>query len=144
MRLGLPIPEIFRQHGEKYFRDAEDQIGRELLRDRRVVLASGGGWPAALGRMEALGPDTLSVWLKVTPEEAVRRARQEGPTRPLLAVSDPVAKATAILEEREPFYAMAQVTLDSEGVQVEDLVEEIVNILNERGAGVRGPAAPMT
>ena len=55
-RVGLPIPEIFRQHGEGFFRDLEEGVGEELLQWSGVVLASGGGWPAAPGRMEGLHP----------------------------------------------------------------------------------------
>jgi len=135
LRQGLSIPEIFRQHGEKAFRDAEDRIGKELLLGRQVVLASGGGWPAALGRMGSLGSSTLSVWLQVTPEEAVRRARMDGPTRPLLAVPDPVARAREILRQREPYYAQADLTLDSARAGVEELAREIEKLINERGQG---------
>ena len=67
-RVGLPIPEIFRQHGEARFREMEAAVGAELLKEEDVVLASGGGWPAGPTRMEALPPGTLSVWLKVTAE----------------------------------------------------------------------------
>ena len=135
IRVGLPIPEIFRQHGEDRFREGEEQVGKDLLRNSRCVLASGGGWPVALGRMEDLPPGTLSVWLKVTPEEAVRRIRKEGPTRPLLAVDDPVARAGEILAVREPYYAEAHVCLDSMDGTPEALAEEIVRIMNELGQG---------
>lgn len=43
IRSGLPIPEIFRQHGEGHFREMEAQVGQEVLLDESVVLASGGG-----------------------------------------------------------------------------------------------------
>ena len=141
IRVGLPIPEIFRQHGEGRFREVEEQVGRDLLNGTRCVLASGGGWPAALGRMESLPQGTLSVWLQVTPEEAVRRIRKEGPTRPLLAVSDPVGRARDLLASREPYYAEAQVGLDSVGKTPEELAEEIEAIMNEMGQGV-SPAPP--
>jgi shikimate kinase len=132
-RVGLPIPDIFRQHGEGFFRQVEERIGSELLLEREVVLASGGGWPAALGRMEELEPGTLSIWLQVTPEEAVRRILQEGPTRPLLAVPDPVAKARELLREREPFYAKARLRLDSSDAGPEGMVERIAHFMNEKG-----------
>jgi shikimate kinase len=139
-RVGLPIPEIFRQHGEAHFRDMEREVGAELLREERVVLASGGGWPAEVGRMDALPEGTLSIWLKVTPEEAVRRVREEGPTRPLLAVPDPVARARALLAERERFYEKADVALDSLGGSPEELARSIEEIMSSTGRG-RAPSA---
>lgn len=139
-RVGLPIPEIFRQHGEAHFRDMEKEVGAELLREEKVVLASGGGWPTDIGRMDALPPGTFSVWLMVTPEEAVRRVREEGPTRPLLAVPDPVARARILLAEREKFYEKADLALDSLGRGPEELAREIEEVIGSTGRE-RSPSA---
>ena len=57
-RLGLPIAEIFRQHGESFFRAEEKRVGEELLKGQQVVLASGGGWPIAPGRLTRRGEGT--------------------------------------------------------------------------------------
>ena len=135
IRSGLPIPEIFRQHGEGRFREMEAQVGQEVLLEESVVLASGGGWPAVLGRMEGLPEGTLSVWLKVTAEEAVRRVREEGPTRPLLAVNDPLARAREILAEREVQYKKAEVSLDSQEGNPEELARRIEEFMNQSGRG---------
>jgi shikimate kinase len=140
--LGLSIPEIFQQHGEDFFRSVEGRLGEELLKEERVVLASGGGWPMAPGRMEGLPPGTLSVWLKISAEEAVRRTGKEGPTRPLLAVSDPVERARRLLEEREASYARARVTVDSEGAMPEDLARRIEDWVNQRGRGWASSRTP--
>jgi len=141
-RVGLPIPEIFRQHGEAHFREMEREVGAELLREEGVVLASGGGWPAGGGRMDRLPPGTLSVWLKVTPEEAVRRVREEGPTRPLLAVPDPVARARELLEDREEYYEKSDLSLDSLGGSPDELARKIEDMINSTGRG-RVPSTSM-
>jgi shikimate kinase len=134
-RVGLSISEIFRQHGEGFFRDMEERVGEELLQERDVVLASGGGWPARPGRMEGVPPGTFSVWLEVPPRVAVERALKEGPTRPLLTGSDPFSQAKALLEEREPFYRKAAFTLDSCRSSPEELAEGIQRVLNEKRFG---------
>ena len=136
-RVGLPIPEIFRQHGEAHFRLAEEEVGAELLKEEQVVLASGGGWPAVQGRMEDLPVGTLSVWLRVSVEEALRRAAAEGPTRPLLAVPDPLAQARDLLSSREEWYRRAEFSLDSESGEPEGLaeqIEELIKITEHRNA----------
>lgn len=132
-RVGLPIPEIFRQHGEAHFRDMEREVGAGLLEGSSVVLASGGGWPADVGRMDDLPPGTFSVWLKVTAEEALRRAREEGPTRPLLAVADPLARARSLLADREPYYRKAHWALDSQAGTPEELAQRIEEEMNASG-----------
>jgi shikimate kinase len=78
------------------------------------VLAPGGGWSLAPGRLAGLPAGTLSVWLKVSPETAVRRATAHGRVRPLLAGGDALARARALLAEREPVYAAAALHLDAE------------------------------
>jgi len=132
-RVGLPIPEIFRQHGETGFRRVEAAVGTELLREENVVLASGGGWAAEEGRLERVPPGTLTVWLKVTPEEAVRRVREEGPTRPLLALPDPLTRARELLGAREAWYERADLALDSQDGDPEELARRIEEILKATG-----------
>lgn len=131
-RVGLPIPHIFTRHGEDFFRDAEERVGAEFLLHGEVVLASGGGWPAALGRMDDLPPGTLSVWLKVSAEDAVRRVRKEGPTRPLLAVPDPVGRARELLDERGPYYRKADLAVDTTGSRPEEVAEWIMARVKSR------------
>lgn len=112
-RTGQPIRSIFESYGESAFRAMEARVALELLAMDRVVLASGGGWPCRPGRMERLGPDTLSIWLRVTPAAALKRARAQGNTRPLLQGPEAQARARSHLEEREPFYRLAEWSVDT-------------------------------
>jgi shikimate kinase len=124
-RAGLSVEEIFRQRGEASFRTLEAEVGEELLRTERTVLATGGGWAAAPGRMEALDAGTLSVWLDVSAGTAVRRLREGGRPRPLLGVPDASEAAERLLEARRAWYGRARLRLDVEGASPEALAEEI-------------------
>ena len=73
--------------------------------------------------------DTMSVWLKVSPAVAVRRASDQGPTRPLLEGEDATARATALLLGREASYRRARYTLDSEKYGPLELAGEIVKLI---------------
>ncbi len=132
-RSGIGIPEIFARHGEPTFRRLEHEIGLEHLARDRVVLASGGGWAVAPGRLDEVPPETLVVWLKVGPATAVARARLDGVARPLLEGPDPVASAFALSRERESAYARARLHLDGEAASPHLLAETIAG-------EVRGPA----
>lgn len=113
-RSGRRIPDIFRRSGESVFREIEASVTGELLSREQMVLATGGGWPAVPGRMEGLSPDTLSVWLRIAPEEAVARILGgRGRVRPMLQVPDPLAEARRLLDFREPFYGKARLVLDA-------------------------------
>lgn len=126
-RTGRSVEALFRERGESGFREVEGRVTAELLAGHRRVVATGGGWPAAVeGRLDALPPDVLSVWLRVPAETAVERAAREARSRPLLAVDDPTARARALLEERNPAYARAWVHLDASRASPDALVAAIV------------------
>lgn len=124
-RLGISVERIFLERGEDEFRRVEADVGRELLESEDVVLASGGGWPVGPGRLEDLPAGTLSVWLRVSAEEALRRVDRADAVRPLLERPDALAEARRLLEEREPYYRRAGLALDTEGRPAEALADSI-------------------
>jgi shikimate kinase len=73
-REGKRVARIFAEDGEARFRALEADLTAELALADAVVLTPGGGWIAQPGRLEALGAGTLTVWLRVSAAEAVRRA----------------------------------------------------------------------
>jgi len=130
---GMSVADLFRTEGEAAFRSLEAEIGNRLLEQSAVVLASGGGWPVAEGRMESLSDDTLTIWLRVSPAEAVRRAEGQAGTRPLIDGIDPIGNASELLRERERRYATAQHGVDTDGSTVEDVTARILEILATQG-----------
>lgn len=130
---------IFRSRGERRFREIEHRVGNELLEMDRVVLASGGGWPVEGRHMDALPCGTLSVWLQVGAETAVERAGREGPTRPLLNVDEPVARAEELIRGRRWAYEKAALALCSEDEFPHALAASIVWHVEDRRGGDSGP-----
>ena len=126
---GTSVAEIFATRGEPAFRAIEERIARGLLQERRVVLASGGGWAAAPGRLREVPPGTATVWLRVSPEEAVRRAGRRPGRRPLLARPDALQEAERLLAQRHPYYGEARWTVDTERSSVEDVTARILEIV---------------
>jgi shikimate kinase len=114
-REGRSVAQIFAADGEGRFRELEAAATRDVGCMRGVVLSPGGGWITRPGSLDALGPGTLSVWLRVSAEEAVRRAGQSPGERPLLAGADPLGAARRLLEARAPLYARAALHVDTEG-----------------------------
>ena len=112
---GRSVAEIFREEGEARFRELEVAAARRLLELDRVVIASGGGWPCAPGRLEEVPRGTLTIWLRVSPAEAVKRIRSGRTPRPLLEVDDPLRRARELLGERERFYRKAHWKVQTDG-----------------------------
>src|SRR5688572_10409385 len=53
-RAGMSVDELFRTRGEPAFRLLESEAGAAVLARKAIVLAPGGGWALASGRMEEL------------------------------------------------------------------------------------------
>ncbi len=110
---GMTIPEIFAQRGETEFRNGERRvISRILITRAPLVLATGGGAfmnAETRARIADLG---ISIWLKAEPEVLMRRVRKRS-NRPLLQTADPEETLRRMLIEREPVYALSDLTLVS-------------------------------
>jgi len=126
---GMTIAHIFSKLGEPRFRELEHDVIQTLLMEERVVVASGGGWSAVPGRLDDLSAHTVTVWLRVSAEEAVRRAGEQPCSRPLLSVSDALSAARELLRMRAPLYAEAQHEVDTEGFSVEDVSTRVLMLL---------------
>lgn len=133
-REGRSVARIFADDGEARFRELEAAATREVAALRGVVLSPGGGWITRPENLDALGTGTLSVWLQVSAEEAVRRAGAAPGERPLLAGPDPLDAACRLLESREPLYARAALHVNTEGTPPDRVAQVIESeVLARRG-----------
>jgi shikimate kinase len=128
-RAGRSVPEIFREDGEEAFRDLEHRAARSLLGLSESVLAAGGGWPCRPGRLESLGSDTLTIWLRVSAPVAVARSAGDAGARPLLQGEAPLGRAQELLDRRLPYYRLAHWSVDSESGPPEELARRIADHL---------------
>lgn len=129
-RTGQSIGELFRTLGERGFREIEAELTATLSSDGYVVVAPGGGWITGPGSdMVRQDPETRLVWLRISIDEALRRAEQDRVERPLLAGADRMDQATRLLAEREPLYAAADHTIDVDGRMADAVVDDIVEWL---------------
>jgi shikimate kinase len=139
-RKGASVAEIFAAEGEAVFRALEVAITPEVARLDWVVISPGGGWITNPGLLDSLPTDTLTVWLKVSPNEVLRRltSNPRAPKRPLLQGESPGPRIEALLSEREHLYRQAKLTIDTEGRSIESIVIELTKIIGlgtPRGAG---------
>jgi shikimate kinase len=133
---GMTIPDIFATHGEAYFRAGEARVLARLLEDGPQVLATGGGAWMNPETRERIGKAGLSIWLKAEVEVLLRRVRKRG-GRPLLASSNPEATLRALVEERYPVYALADLTVISSDAPHEHVVADLLDALHGRLAAER-------
>lgn len=126
---GQSIPEIFEQFGEAHFRAGERKVIARLLSvDGQVVATGGGAWMDAETR-ETAGERAVTVWLKADLETLVRRCARRN-ERPLLQNGDPRQILGDLMEKRHPYYAQADLTVESTGESHDVVVDKILHALD--------------
>jgi shikimate kinase len=119
------IPTIFRQDGEPYFRARERDALIDLLHERGVVVASGGGTFADPLNRELMLRDGAVVWLDVPFPTIVARIPVDG-RRPLAADR---LEMEQLYNQRLAAYRLAHLRVDAGRGSVEELVDHIVEWL---------------
>ena len=122
---GMTISEIFAKHGEPYFRDGERRVIARLLDNGPQVLATGGGAVMDSATRTRIAEKGVSVWLKADLDVLIRRTKRRT-DRPL------VDQIKTLLPLREPFYAQADIVIQSREEPHEDIVEELLRALAQK------------
>ena len=126
-RAGKPIPEIFFDDGEAYFRQLEFETVGSALASFDGVLALGGGAVLNDATRAALAAYPV-VFLSVELTDAVKRVGL-GAGRPLLNMN-PRATLKYLMDQRRPLYAeVATHTVATDGRTPEDIAAEVATLL---------------
>ena len=107
---GCSIPDIFDRDGEAGFRSLESQVLSAISQRHSLVVATGGGvvtQPENWGMLHS----GIVIWLDVVPDQLLQRLNADSTVRPLLQTDDPEAALNALLNERRPLYAEADLTV---------------------------------
>ena len=107
---GCSIPDIFSRDGEAGFRSLESQVLSAISQRHSLVVATGGGvvtQPENWGLLHS----GIVIWLDVVPDQLLQRLNADSTVRPLLQTADPEAALNALLNERRPLYAEADLTV---------------------------------
>ena len=126
---GMSIAEIFERHGEAYFRSGEARVIARLLEGGPQVLAAGGGAFMNPKTRNAIKAHGVSIWLKAELDVLLRRINKRRNDRPLLQTADPGETLRTLLVEREPTYALADLTVQSRDVPHDAIVNDIIAAL---------------
>ena len=128
---GMTIPEIFAIHGEPYFRDGEARVIARLLDNGPAVIATGGGAFMREETRSRIRNKAVSIWLKADADVIMKRVRRRS-DRPLLQNTDPEGTVNRLLDEREPVYQMADLTILSRDVPHDKIVDECIDALHAK------------
>ena len=109
---GASIEEIFERHGEAAFRDGERRVIARLLAGPPQVLAAGGGAFMDDETRRLMREQAITLWLRAGIGVLLARVARRN-NRPLLKNRNPREVLERLMAERHPFYAEADIIIDS-------------------------------
>ena len=121
---GKPVPDIFVDSGEPYFRSLERDAVARALREHDGVLALGGGAVLDAGT-RALLIDEPTVWLQVGAAAGAHRVGLDVP-RPVL-LGNVRGRLATLVAERAPLYAeVARLVVDTDARTPDEVVSAVI------------------
>jgi len=127
---GISIPQIFTERGEQAFRELELHMVERLISRAGLVISTGGGTVVDPRNMANLKNCGFVIALAADIQTILRRAGS-GENRPLLHYDDREERVRALLLKRAPFYAQADITIDTSSITVEETALQILNRLRK-------------
>jgi shikimate kinase len=115
------IAGIFAQQGEPYFRQLERQMLTELLPERHIIVATGGGTFAEADNRAVMLADGTVAWLDIPLARVIERVPADG-RRPLAADR---TQLEHLFARRQLAYAHAHLRVDAVG-PVPEVVERVL------------------
>jgi shikimate kinase len=127
---GQSVSEIFRDHGEAYFRARERESIEQLREAARVVLALGGGAVEDPVNLSSLlnSPGTCLVYLDAPLSELLARLTKTPQTRPLLGAPEHLA---ARHQQRLEHYRAAHLAVVTSGLTPEEVAARVLDRAEE-------------
>ena len=122
------ISDIFAEHGEDYFRDLESQAVKSVALMKNQVVATGGGVVLRSSNIDLLRTGGPIFCLNATPKAIWERVRSSR-SRPLLRGAEPLKKIETLLDKRAPYYALADHQIETTGVSVDRVADEIISYI---------------
>jgi shikimate kinase len=115
------IADLFQKHGEEWFRLKEHGYLKKLIGEAKpdTVIACGGGTPCFHDNMPLMNQSGITIYLEANPRVLIKNMHYSLEMRPLLRDKEDIATFLAgMLEQRAPFYRLAQHILQTEYISL--------------------------
>lgn len=122
------IRDIFAKDGEPYFRRLEKQALKDVAKEKKFVVACGGGIVINEENIKIMQDSGFIICLSAKPEVIIKRTSGTV-ERPLLNVKNPKEKIELLLKLRSPYYAKADRTIDTSKLSLKEVTAKILKLL---------------
>ena len=127
---GRSIPDIFRDHGEGYFRNLEKSAVEEVRKYTECIISSGGGVVKLSSNMELLRKNGIIIFINRTVDDIISDIEIEG--RPLL--KNGKERLYKLYAERIELYRKyCDYEIKNRGC-IDEVVNEILDIIQTEGS----------
>lgn len=122
---GMAVSEIFRVHGEAFFRERERLTIRDLLPRDNTVIATGGGAVLLPENVANLKKHGKMICLAANTETIINRLGTDK-SRPLLNAPNREELIGRLLQERAQRYQLADLTVDTNRLTPDEVADRII------------------
>ncbi len=127
----MDVPTIFKKEGEVGFRKRESEVIREILDNRNMVVATGGGVVLDKQNCRHIKDNGTVIYLSTSLDTRYERVRNTT-GRPLLMEGDAYQTMQNLDRMRIPIYeALADFIVDNDGT-VESTVTKIIGYIDNK------------
>ncbi|MEW6679572.1 MAG: shikimate kinase [bacterium] len=122
----MKIKKIFKEKGEKYFREKEKEVISEVSNFDGCVIATGGGIVLNWDNVENLRKNGTIFFLKTKGDVIYERIKGDK-QRPLLSVDDPISAIRRILRARLALYKKAaDYVIDTSALSITEVADRVI------------------
>jgi XRE family transcriptional regulator, aerobic/anaerobic benzoate catabolism transcriptional regulator len=123
---GCPVHEIQGLYGMNAYRRYERRaLEQAIASHEEAVIATPGGLVSDTQTFNLLLSRCTTIWLQATPEDHMRRVREQGDLRPMAASKEAMEDLKSILEGRAAFYSKADFTVNTSNRPIESAFKEL-------------------
>mgnify|MGYP000342013619 CR=1 FL=1 len=139
----MSVVEIFEMKGEKYFREVESKILKDLSQKNNIIISLGGGTITSEENFDLMKRSGKIVYLKVSPSNLYKRLKNKI-DRPIfrdLVLNDKpqedfIQRIKELLDKRSVYYEKADLIIDTDnspvGITVDKIAKKILGLFNEK------------
>jgi shikimate kinase len=135
LKTNLKIAEIFKLHGEEYFRKVETETLIEVVKLNDTVISLGGGTFTIPQNLKLIREVGKTIYIKTSPEDIYFRLRHktnrplfQGADHKLLSKEDAIERITKMIAEREKFYSSSDFTFNIEKSEIGKAADKLIKL----------------
>ena len=130
-KTGVKVPLIFEYEGEAGFRKREESVLKDLVCNKNIVLATGGGVILSKNNCKLLSDNGHVIYLKSNCEDLVARMTGDQ-SRPLLQEGDLKETLESLFKLRDPMYSsISDYIIETSDQRAKEISSEIESFIKK-------------